>query len=85
MTCFDFEIKKDAYIGEMQAITHFWISKTNTLNSHKRPELFFSTIAELQPMRILDFDAAAEEKLSYAAKTRGIFTYLYGRMVCSHL
>ena len=58
----------------MQALTHFWISKTKTLNSQKRPELFFKTIAELQPMRILDFDAAAEEKLSYAAKNRGKIT-----------
>ena len=58
----------------MQALTHFWISKTKTLNSQKRPELFFSTIAELQPMRILDFNAATEEKLSYAAKNRGKFT-----------
>ena len=58
----------------MQAITHFWISKTNTLNSHKRPELFFSTIAELQPMRILDFNTAAEKKLSYVAlRTDGIY------------
>ena len=71
---FDFEIKKHAYKGEMQALTHFWISKTKTLNSQKRPELFFSTIAELQPMRILDFNAATEEKLSYAAKNRGKFT-----------
>ena len=58
----------------MQALAHFWISKTRTLNSQKRPELFFSTIAELQPMRILDFNAAAEEKLSYAAKNRAKFT-----------
>ena len=74
MACFDFEIKKHAYKGEMQALTHFWISKTKTLNSQKRPELFFSTIAELQPMRMLDFNATAEEKLSYAAKNRGKFT-----------
>ena len=58
----------------MQALTHFWITKTKTLNSHKRPELFFSTIAELQPMRILDFNATAEEKLRYAAKKRAKFT-----------
>ena len=58
----------------MQALTHFWISKIKILNSQKRPELFFSTIAELQPMRILDFDAAAEEKLSYATTKRGNFT-----------
>ena len=58
----------------MQALAHFWISKTRTLNSQKRPELFFSTIAELQPMRILDFDATAEEKLSYPAINRVIFT-----------
>ena len=46
----------------MQALTHFWISKTKILNSQKRPELFFSTIAELQTMRILEFDTAAEDK-----------------------
>ena len=68
MVCFGFEIKKHAHKGEMQALTYFWMSKTKTLNSQKRPELFFSTIAEFQPMHILDFDAAAEEKLSYAAK-----------------
>ena len=71
---FRFEIKKHAYKGEMQALTHFWISKTKTLNSQNRPELFFSTIAELQAMHILDFNTAAEEKLRYAAKTRGKFT-----------
>ena len=48
----------------------FWISKTKALNSQRWPKLFFSTIAELQPICILDFDAAAEEKLSYAAKKR---------------
>ena len=74
MACFDFEIKKHAYKGEMQALTHFWISKTKTLSSQKRPELFFSTIAGLQLMRILDFNAVADEKLSYAAKNRGKFT-----------
>ena len=58
----------------MQALTHFWIPKTKTLNSQKRPELFFSTIAELQPMRILDFNSASEEKLNYAAKNCGKFT-----------
>ena len=58
----------------MKALTRFWISKTKTLNSQKRPELFFSTIVELQPIRILYFNAAAEEKLSYAAKTCGKFT-----------
>ena len=74
MACFDFEIEKHAYKGEMQALTHFWITKTKTLISHRRPELFFSTVAELQPMCILDFDAAAEEKISYVAKKRGNFT-----------
>ena len=48
----------------MQALTHFGISKTKTLNSQKRLELFFSTIVELQPMRILNFDAAVEESRS---------------------
>ena len=61
VACFDFEIEKHAYKGEMQALTHFWITKTTTLNLHRRPELFFSTIAELQPMRILNFGVAAEE------------------------
>ena len=78
MVCFDFEVKKYAYKGEMQALAHFWISKTKTktktLTSQKRPELFFVIITELQPMRVLDFDAAAEEKLSYAAKSCGNFT-----------
>jgi len=76
VVCFDFEIKKYAYKDEMQALAHFWISKikTKTLNSQKRPEIFFLIITELQPMRILDFDAAAEEKLSYAAKSCGNFT-----------
>ena len=74
MACFDFEIEKHVYKGEMQVLTHFWITKTTTLNLHRRPELFFSTIAELQPMRILDSDAAAEEKLSYAAKNQAKFT-----------
>ena len=58
----------------MKALTRFWISKTKILSSQKRPELFFSAIAELQPMCILDFDAAAEEKISYVAKKRGNFT-----------
>ena len=69
----------------MQTLTHFWMSKTKPLNSQKRPELFFSTIAELQPMRMLDFNAIAEEKLSYAAKTRAKFTYIYGWTVYTHL
>ena len=73
MACFDFEIEKHAYKGEMQALTHFKTTKTTTLNLHRRPELFFSTIAELQPVRILNFGVAAEEKLSYAAKNRGKF------------
>ena len=68
------KLKKHAYKGEIQSLTHFWISKTKTLKSQKRPELFFSTIAEVQPMCILDFDAAAEEKISYVAKKRGNFT-----------
>ena len=62
MACFDFEIKKHAHKDEMQALPNFWISKTKTLNSQKRSELFFSIVAEFQPMRILEFDAAAEEK-----------------------
>ena len=74
MARFDFEIKKDAHVGDIQALTHFWISKTKTLNSQKRLEIFFSTITELQPMHLLDFDATTEEKLSYAAKNRGNFT-----------
>ena len=68
------KLKKHAYKGEIQSLTHFWISKTKTLNSQKRPELFFKTIAELQPMRILDFDAVAKEKLSSAAKNSGKIT-----------
>ena len=74
MACFDFEILKHAHKDEMQALTHFWISKTKTLNSQKRPELFFSTITELKSMRILEFDAVAEETLSYAAQNHGNFT-----------
>ena len=53
VACFEFKIEKHAYKGEMQALTHFWITKTKTLNLHRRPELFVSTITELQLMRIL--------------------------------
>ena len=65
---------KSEHKGKVQTLTHFLISKTKTMNSQKRPKLFFSTIAELQPMRVLDFDATAEDKLSYVAKKRGNFT-----------
>ena len=37
VACFDFEIEKHAYKGEMQALTHSWITKTKTMHLHKQP------------------------------------------------
>ena len=45
-----------------------------TLTSYNSQELSFSTTTELQPMRIVDFNASAEEKLSYTAINQLNFT-----------